>query len=361
MRFFAGQARAGRIYASGGVARDARQAGEARLWHDSLTGAAGRSVARYARWARGARRRYDATRRVIAVTLALALVAPNVAASPGAEADAHVAAFIQVPVRELMVGIADVADLSRRFLQLGYHLDHVRSGAGEVPRLLLANLPGDMPEIKLVEVRKAMFIQAVLPLILRANEQIAADRQRLRMLVARPSIWSDADSVWVAQLAFRYSVDQFDLAELTRRVDVIPISLAIAQAAEESGWGTSRFAIEGNAVFGQWTYDPEKGLVPNSREEGRSHLVRSYDGLLGSVSGYMLNLNTHDAYNAFRNRRQAMRTDIGALDATALASTLIYYSEGRRDYTKRIRDIIETNDLTAFDDARLSREMRGLN
>jgi Bax protein len=304
----------------------------------------------------------SAVRRAIALSLALTLAAPNVIASPGAdsEGDGRVA-FNQVPVRELVVGIADVADLSRRFLQLGYHLDNVRSGNGEVPRLLLANLPGDMPEIKLVEVRKALFIQAVLPLILRANEQIAADRERLRMLMARPSIWSDAETVWVAQLAARYSVDQFDHAELVRRVDVIPISLAIAQAAEESGWGTSRFAITGNAVFGQWTYDAEKGLVPIARDEGRNHLVRAYDGLLGSVAGYMLNLNTHDAYNAFRNRRQQMRTEIGALDAPLLANTLIYYSEGRRDYTKRIRDIIEINDLTAFDDARLSRELGGIN
>ena len=344
MRFFSGKTSTGRIYAS----------------VDARLGVTVGRLARQAQRVGAARLRCDTTRRALALTLALAVAAPTVSASPGADSagDGALAAFKQVPVHELVVGITDVADLSRRFRQLGYHLDHVRSGAGEVPRLLLANLPGDMPEIKLVEVRKAMFIQAVLPLILRANEQIGVDRERLRMLVARPGIWSDADSVWVAQLALRYGTDQFDLAELTRRVDVIPISLAIAQAAEESGWGTSRFAIAGNAVFGQWTYDPEKGLVPNSREEGRNHLVRTYDGLLGSVAGYMLNLNTHDAYNAFRNRRQAMRTDIGALDATSLAHTLIYYSEGRRDYTKRIRDIIEINDLTAFDDARLKPEAR---
>jgi Bax protein len=301
-------------------------------------------------------------RRAAALTASLALLAPSVAASPGAdsEGDGGIAAFYQPPVQELVVGIADVADLSRRFVQLGYHLDHIRSGAGEVPRLLLANLPGDMPEIKTIETRKALFIQAILPLILRANEQIAADRELLKMLLARPSIWSDVETVWVAQIAGRYSVDQFDHAELLRRVDVIPTSLALAQAAEESGWGTSRFAIAGNAVFGVWTYDPDKGLVPISRNEGRNHLVRAYDGLLGSVAGYMLNLNTHDAYNAFRNRRAQMRTDVGALDAPLLANTLIYYSEGRRDYTKRIRDIIEINALTAFDDARLSRELRGL-
>lgn len=301
-----------------------------------------------------------AARRAVALSLLLALASPNVSASPGAELEGgeSVGVFYQVPMRELVIGIADVADLSHRFVQLGYHLDHVRYGAGEVPRILLANLPGDLTEIKTVEVRKVLFIQAILPLILRANEQIAADRERLRGILARRGTWSEQDAAWVATLAARYMVDPSATGELLRRVDVIPTSLAIAQAAEESGWGTSRFAIAGNAVFGQWTYDPEKGLVPIAREEGRTHLVRSYDGLLGSVAGYALNLNTHDAYNAFRNRRQMMRTEVGALDATLLASTLIYYSEGRRDYTKRIRDIMDINDLTAFDDARLSRELR---
>jgi Bax protein len=306
-------------------------------------------------------RHWGLGRRAVALGLSLALAAPNVWASPGAESEGSglPAAFYQAPVRELIVGIADVADLSRRFVQLGYHLEHVRYGAGEVPRLLLANLPGDLTEIKTIEVRKALFIQAILPLILRANEEIAADRDRLRGILARRGTWSEQDTAWVAALAARYLVEPGDITELLRRVDVIPASLAIAQAAEESGWGTSRFAIEGNAVFGQWTYDTEKGLVPIAREDGKTHLVRSYDGLLGSVAGYMLNLNTHDAYNAFRNRRHMMRTEVGALDSALLASTLIYYSEGRRDYTRRIRDIMEVNDLAAIDDARLGPELRG--
>lgn len=280
-------------------------------------------------------------------------------ASPGAEAhDAPAGVFYQLPVHEPLVGIASVAEMARQFLLVGYALDGVRYGQGEVPRLLLANLPGDLTEVKTVEARKALFIQAVLPLILRANEEVAADRERLLGLIGRQGRWNEAETGWVALLAARYATDPNDLDELSRRVDVIPTSLAIAQAAEESGWGTSRFAISGNAVFGQWTYDPDKGLVPVSRNAGAQHLVRTYDGLLGSVLGYMLNLNTHDAYNAFRNRRHQMRTEIGALDAGLLANTLLYYSEGRRDYVKRIHDIIDINDLTAFDDARLSPGLR---
>jgi len=290
---------------------------------------------------------------------------PAAFASPGAEtgaADDPARAFYQLPPHEPLVGIASVADMARQFTQVGYFLEGVRYGQGEVPRLLLANLPGDLTEVKTIEARKALFIQAVLPLILRANEEIAADHERLLGLGGRMGRWTEAETAWVIQIGTRYYVDPiFDFGELIRRVDVIPISLAIAQAAEESGWGTSRFAIEGNAVFGQWTFDPEKGLLPVSRNEGAQHLVRSYDGLMGSVQGYMLNLNTHDAYNAFRNRRYQMRTEIGALDALLLANTLLYYSEGRKDYVKRIHDIIDFNDLTAFDDARLSRGVQQAN
>ena len=287
------------------------------------------------------------------------------AASPGEESSAYdpgtpAGAFLHLPASELVIGVADVADLWRQFSEVGYELAQVRYGVGEVPRLMLANLPSDLTKVKTIEVRKALFLQAILPLVLRANESIAADRQTLLVLAAGPpNRWTDADFVWIELLAQRYFTDPNDIDELIRRVDAIPISLALAQAAEESGWGTSRFAIEGNAVFGQWTFDPDKGLVPNARNQGAVHLVRFYDGLLGSVAGYMRNLNTHDAYVAFRNRRQQMRDTIGALDALSLANTLLHYSEGRRDYVKRIRDIVEINDLIAFDDARLSRELRG--
>jgi Bax protein len=222
---------------------------------------------------------------------------------------------------------------------------------------LLANLPADLTDVKTIEVRKALFSQAVLPLILRANEDVAADRKRLGEL-ARTAAWSDADAAWLGQLALRYGTDPGEIDELLRRVDVIPPSLALAQAAEESGWGTSRFAVSGNAVFGQWTFDPDQGLVPLDRNDGAQHLVRSFEGLLASVAGYMRNLNTHDAYAAFRNRRKQMRDEIGALDAMLLANTLLYYSEGRRDYVRKIRDIIERNELAAFDDARLKPDTR---
>ena len=282
-------------------------------------------------------------------------------ASPGADESDYqytpAVAFSRIPLPEVTVGIADVAELRGHFTEHGYILDQVRYGAGEVPRLLLANLPVDLTDIKTIEVRKALFIQAILPLILRANEDIAADRERLRDM-ARNNNWSDTDAAWLGQLALRYGTEPGEVDELLRRVDVIPPSLALAQAAEESGWGTSRFAVEGNAVFGQWTFDPDKGLVPIYRTEGAQHLVRSFEGLLASVAGYMRNLNSHDAYAAFRNRRKQMRDDIGALDASLLANTLLYYSEGRRDYVRKIREIIDGNELTAFDDARLKPESR---
>lgn len=310
----------------------------------------------------GRLRRMRGAQRVASILTLSSLLGLGAAlASPGFDESDYqytpAIAFSRVPVPEVTVGIADVADLRGHFTEHGYTLDRVRYGAGEVPRLLLANLPVDLTDIKTIEVRKALFIQAILPLILRANEDVAADRERLQDL-ARNNNWSDTDAAWLAQLAVRYGTEPGEIDELLRRVDVIPPSLALAQAAEESGWGTSRFAVEGNAVFGQWTFDPDKGLVPIYRNDGAQHLVRSFEGLLASVAGYMRNLNSHDAYAAFRNRRKQMRDDIGALDAVLLANTLLYYSEGRRDYVRKIRDIIDGNELTAFDDARLKPEAR---
>ena len=276
------------------------------------------------------------------------------AASPGVDGMAlpqfpsalHVGGTVQV---------ASAAALSRRFTEMGYQLSAVRSGRGEVPRVILAKLPNDLVLLPTVDQRKALFIQAMLPLILHANEQITLERERLLAILVKPdSRRSATDRTWLLQLAEYYEADPDDPFDLVRRVDVVPPSLALAQAAEESGWGTSRFAVEGNAVFGQWTFSEDAGLVPNDRADGKTHFVRAFDGLLYSVAGYVHNLNTHAAYVAFRNRRQYMREHTGELHSVGLVSTLLYYSARRGDYVAGIRHVIEANRLQAYDRARLS-------
>jgi len=255
--------------------------------------------------------------------------------------------------------VADAADLTRRFAEMNYHLLAIREGSGDVPRLILANLPADLITLTSVEQRKVLFVQALLPLVLQANEEILLERERLIALSLIPeTAWSHAEQVWLLQLAERYKTEPGEVEELLRRVDVVPPSLALAQAAVESGWGTSRFAREANAVFGQWTYEASQGIAPAEATETNRHYIRAFEGLSASVTSYLINLNSHFAYASFRNRRKIMRDTIGDLDPFALANTLLYYSEQRGDYVTAIRLVIERNQLTDYDRARL-RDLRG--
>lgn len=244
------------------------------------------------------------------------------------------------------------ATLHKRFMAMGYELDLVREGDAPVPRVSIAALPEDLDAIRQVELKKSVFFKTTLPLILMENEKIATDRQRLLRLVDVLREGRDlnrSDSVWLTRLAQRYKADVDDLETLIVRVDEIPVSLAMAQAAEESGWGTSRFAQNGNALFGQWTTADDEGLIPKDRKEGMTHKVKAFDSLSDSVAGYMRNLNTHGAYKVLRAERATMRKQGNNLNGWDLAGTLTKYSERGEKYVKSIRLIIDANDLRELD------------
>jgi Bax protein len=128
-------------------------------------------------------------------------------------------------------------------------------------------------------------------------------------------------------------------------VDIVPISLALAQAATESGWGTSRFVIEGNNLFGEWCYEPGCGLTPLRRDEGRSHEVRSFTRPAQSVESYVRNINTHEKYRSFRLLREQMRKEERELSGLELAGELTQYSERRGAYVEEVREMIRFNNL----------------
>lgn len=244
--------------------------------------------------------------------------------------------------------------LHKRFMAMGYELDLIREGDAPVPRVSIAALPEDLDAIRQVELKKSVFFKTTLPLILMENEKIAADRQRLLNLVdvvRDGRELSPFDAAWLARLAQRYKADVDDLDTLIARVDEIPVSLAMAQAAEESGWGTSRFAQTGNALFGQWTTADDEGLIPKDRKEGMTHKVKAFDSLSDSVAGYMRNLNTHGAYKSLRAERASMRDRGIELNGWELAGTLTKYSERGEKYVKSIRLIIDANDLNELDSA----------
>jgi Bax protein len=255
------------------------------------------------------------------------------------------------------IKVASAADLHDKFSAAGFTLSEVRRG-GEVPRVLLVQLPGDLSTLQSVKAKKSLFIRSMLPLVLQANEKVRKDRLRLLKLMVRGSQPGEANRKWLLALADRYDAKGDNLkdimAELKIRVDIVPPSLALAQGAEESGWGTSRFAIKGNAVFGQWTYKKGKGIVPDQRNEGARHEVRAFDELRGSIEAYLFNLNTHRAYKKFRNRRSDLRRVGEDPSGVELIKTLDSYSERGAAYIGTIRTIMRVNGMGDYDRARLS-------
>ncbi|MBM3559125.1 MAG: hypothetical protein FJX53_04415 [Alphaproteobacteria bacterium] len=255
------------------------------------------------------------------------------------------------------VSFPEVADLRDFIDTLDFDLAAVRAGTRPVPRVFLATLPDDYHRLEAVAARKRTFLHVVLPLVLRVNEELRAERVRLAGIVARnhagaPPAATDAE--WLAALAERYDAVPGDWVELMRRVDTVSPALALAQAAEESGWATSRFAREGNAVFGQWSWRAGSGLVPARRDDGAGHEVRSFDTLLDSVRAYAANLNTHPSYERFRIARAALRAERRPLDAAALAATLDAYSERGSYYIETLHTILRANRLHQFESARLA-------
>lgn len=254
-----------------------------------------------------------------------------------------------------LASVRDIKSMTRRFEQIGYRLEGVRDG-DDVPRLFLASLPQDLPAVDSVDERKRLFIKALLPHILRVNETILEERNRLQRLAQRHADGlgiSSGDQTWLAELALRYGESPDDFGALLRRHDIVPPSLALAQSIEESGWGTSRFALHGNALFGQRTFEPGDGMVPKQRGAGEQHEVKSFDHLHESVLTYVLNLNRHTAYKEFRRLREVMRGKEAPLNGSVLAGSMTRYSERGQEYVDTIRTIMRTNDLAAFDGAKL--------
>ncbi len=241
------------------------------------------------------------------------------------------------------------------FDSMGYWL-HIVEVAGVAPRVYVAALPEDLPEIADIETRKRLFVRIMLPLVLKENERIAADRERvieLRDHLAAGGRITVEERLWLEDLAERHRASVDDLDGLVRKIDVIPPSLVLAQTIEESGWGTSSFAIGNNSMFGQRVYDPLKPGQNVDRPDPRYRLAH-YGSIAESVSAYMRNINRHPAYAEFRTLRVQMRARGRDVDALALAATLTRYSELGQGYTRKIQNLIVFNELDRFDHVELA-------
>ncbi len=242
------------------------------------------------------------------------------------------------------------SEIDSLFKEVNYNLQEVRDTKLVKP-IDIGLLPNEIKNINNTNKRKNMFIKIILPLIVKENNKIRIDRKRLFTILSKNSN-TDIERKWLQKKYKQYGVRQNDLSTLKIRMDEIPVSLAIAQAAKETGWGTSRFAIKGNALFGQWTWSGE-GLKPKNAEEGKDHKVMKFHSLQLSVRAYLRNLNTHSSYKNLRKARTKLRNKNKDLDSIILAEHLDKYAETGNQYIVVLRKIIEQNNLKDFDEARL--------
>ena len=220
-----------------------------------------------------------------------------------------------------------------------------------VKPIYFTQFPRDLDNLQSVQLKKETFIKIVLPLIVAENEKILDDREKLKIL-SKKKFTSDLEKQWLRQKLLEYKVKRGDLSQLMVRMDVIPASIALAQAAKESGWGTSRFALEGNAIFGQWTWDGQ-GIAPLKRDGNKNHKILKFPILRASVKAYKNNLNTHKSYSKFREKRKSLRDKNKTISGLKLTDTLKSYAQTGSEYTKILNQIIKQNRLSDFEPVRL--------
>tara|TARA_A100001015_G_scaffold92547_1_gene103021 strand:+ start:1686 stop:2864 length:1179 start_codon:yes stop_codon:yes gene_type:complete len=234
------------------------------------------------------------------------------------------------------------------FEDLKYDLKSIRTGALVKP-IYLSKLPKDLKKIKSTKTKKDTFIKIVMPLILDENNKILENRKKLFKILAKPNN-TRGERLWLKRRFEDYGIKNEDITELKIRMDIVPVSIAIAQAAKESGWGTSRFALEGNAMFGQWTWG-KKGIAPLEREKDQVHKILKFPILRSSVQAYKNNLNTHKGYREFREKRAELRKKNKKISGLELVQYLHNYAATGSEYTKVLKKIIDQNQLTDFDSA----------
>jgi Bax protein len=268
-------------------------------------------------------------------------------------------AFAAQPVMQSKISSVaptNINELRQHFSARDYAWPHDETE--QVPLVFVKSLPPDIGKINDTHARKRLFIKTLLPIVLFENRRLQEQRALTRVMLNGFEIEKPEYVDWLKNIADKYDVkytaDHAAMREkLLQRLDEIPTSLVIAQAAIESGWGTSRFAQQGNSLFGQWTFKKGKGLTPNNRIEGANHEVRSFPDLRASVKSYLHNLNTNNAYKNLRKMRAEMRKNDQDLDAYKLASGLKNYSQRGMDYVHEVRRVLRMREFNGLDELSL--------
>jgi len=263
------------------------------------------------------------------------------------------------PTLALSVNPQNYHHLKNVFKDTGYSWDSLSKG---VPPMIIQSLPDDLDLLTPVSEKKKIFFLSLLPMILLANEHIEQQRRELETLIQRYDAGESLSREHrnhLSSLVSEYDLDGDPLNDmrvrrrLFERIDIIPPSLALAQAANESAWGTSRFTQLANNLFGEWTFASGTGLVPHDRPPGATHEIRRFDSIFSAITSYIKNLNTHSAYNDLRKERYRLRTEGLPVRGIDLTMGLLRYSERREEYVRDIQKIIRQNNLSTLSSAKL--------
>lgn len=295
-----------------------------------------------------------------AALLIIAIAGTSMVASQTKPAAALSAYSLATPGEPLPVYAESTEKLQEIFTRLDYQWPP--ANLDTVPALVLQSLPEDLGQLHSVSERKSLFLRSLLPIVLLENQRLREQRAVFQLIIneGMPEEGTQAHH-WLQKLARELKV-RGDLGnaeiqqKMLSRLDEIPLALALAQAAIESGWGTSRFAREGNSLFGQWTYNVKSGLEPSERDEDANHLVKAFPNLQASVRAYMHNLNTGRAYREFRDTRADMRANGQDLSAIELAHHLRRYSQRGMDYVEELQKMIKSRTLALLDQLPLPTE-----
>ena len=252
-----------------------------------------------------------------------------------------------------------VSSLEHQFKRYGYSLENLKDG---VPPIILRSLPEDLESIASSKKRKSLFVRALLPMVLLANEEIATERKSLETIKRNYSLYKHINGSQqhiLMTLAKRYRIDTNTynteqlFQKLEQRIDIIPADLALAQAANESAWGTSRFSKVANNLFGEWTFQQGQGIVPAGRPDGETYEIEKFNTVYDSVRSYLHNLNTHKAYKKLRQIRAEMRAEGDLPDGLSLAKGLIRYSTRGEEYINEIQLMIRHNKFYRYTTVKL--------
>lgn len=252
--------------------------------------------------------------------------------------------------------ITSYRKMQQLFLEANYDLDKIRNKEMDVPRIFIQTLPSDFNMIESAKEKKELFIKFLLPLILKKNEELMGDRLKLQKIAGKlnkSNRLSAEENDFLNLMKDTYKTETGDVKDILVKLDEISVSMALGQAIQETGWGESRFLIQGNSIFAEWTWGGD-GMLPRARKDGLVHRIKTFPTLYDSVDSYANNLNKTRYYAGFRQMRAKLREQDKPLFGRWLMSSMVRYSTQKDVYILEVKKIIRDNNLDDFNTVKLA-------